>query len=58
MPTLHHKIAEAFLSQLAEFDHLDAERIEQLRTLLTDDKKVKAEGLVKIFSSSESEDIK
>jgi predicted transcriptional regulator len=50
MTTLQHQIAEKFLVKLAESKEMDAEKIEQLKTLLAQNKKVKADDLVKIFS--------
>jgi hypothetical protein len=49
MATLQRQIAEKFLARLAESKKLDAEKIEQLRTLLADGKKPKAEDFLKIF---------
>ena len=50
MPTLQQQIAEKFLAKLAETKDVDAEKIEQLRSLLVNGKKPKAEEFVKIFS--------
>jgi hypothetical protein len=50
MATLRQLIAETFLAKLAESKQVDAGKIEQLRSLLSDSKKVKADDLVKIFS--------
>ena len=58
MPTLQQQVADKFLARLAESGALDAERIEQLRTLLTGPKKVKADDLVKLFSQPAGNDVK
>ena len=50
MPTIQQQIADKFLSKLAESDEVDAAKIEQLRALLYDNKKAKAEDFVKIFA--------
>jgi hypothetical protein len=49
MPTLHQQIAERFLAKLAEDKDFDGEKIEQIRTLLTSDKRAKADDFVKVF---------
>jgi hypothetical protein len=58
MATLQQQIAEKFLTKLAESNRVDAEIIDQLRRLLSDNKKLKADDLVKIFSHSAGEDLK
>jgi hypothetical protein len=49
MATLPQQIAKKFLTKLAESKDMDAERIEQLRGLLADIKRLKADEVVKIF---------
>ena len=58
MATLQQQIAEKFLAKLSESKEVDAEQIEQLRKLLADNKKVKAEDFLKIFSLPASGDLK
>lgn len=58
MATLQQRIAEKFLTKLAESKQVDVERIDQLRQLLADGKKLKADDLVKIFSLPVGGDIK
>jgi hypothetical protein len=58
MATLQQRIAEKFLTKLAESNQVDAERIGQLRKLLADGKKLKADDLVKIFSLGPGGDLK
>jgi hypothetical protein len=50
MATLQQKIAEKFLAKLAETKDVDSAKIEQLRNLLGDGKKPKADDFVRIFS--------
>jgi hypothetical protein len=50
MPTLQQQIAEKFLGKLAESKSVDAEKIDQLRALLAESKKPKADDFVKIFT--------
>ena len=58
MATLQQQITEKFLNKLAESKKLDAEKIEQLRTLITENKTVKANDFVKIFSLPAGGDLK
>jgi hypothetical protein len=58
MATLQQKIAEKFLAKLAESKDVDVEKIDQLRVLLADGKRLKAEEFVKIFSLSAGGDLK
>ena len=58
MATLQQQIAEKFLAKLAESKDVDAEKIEQLRSLLADSKKLKADEFVKIFSLPAGGDLK
>ena len=58
MATLQQTIAKKFLDNLSGSDAVNASRIEQLRKLLADGKKVKPEDLVKIFTASEDGDVK
>jgi hypothetical protein len=58
MATLQQKIAEKFLATLAEGKNIDAEKIEQLRKLLADGKKPKADDFVKSFVNPTGGDVK
>jgi 4-hydroxyphenylpyruvate dioxygenase-like putative hemolysin len=51
MATLQQQIAEKFLAKLTERKDFDAQKVEQLRAMLADDKKPKADELVQVFSS-------
>jgi hypothetical protein len=58
MATLQQQIAEKFLAKLAESKDVEAQIIDQLRILLADSKKLKADDLVKVFSQPASGDLK
>jgi hypothetical protein len=58
MTTLHQQIAEKFLAKLKGSKDVDVVKIEQLRRLLADSKKIKADEFVRIFSQSDGGDIK
>jgi ArsR family metal-binding transcriptional regulator len=58
MATLQQQIAEKFLAKLAESKDVDAEKIDQLRILLADNKKLKADNFLKIFSQPAGGDLK
>jgi hypothetical protein len=50
MATLQQQIAEKFLAKLAEREDFDAEKVVQLRALLAEGKKPKADEVVHVFS--------
>ena len=58
MATLHQKIAEKFLAKLSYTKAVDSGKIVKLRAVLADNKRLKADEFVKIFSESEGCDIK
>jgi len=58
MVTLEQQIAEKFITKLAELKEVDTDKIEQLRTVLVDNKKVKADDFIKIFSLPPGGDLK
>jgi len=58
MATLQQKIADKFLAKLTESKDVDAESIDQLRNLLAESKKLKADDIVKIFSLPAGGDLK
>lgn len=58
MATLQQQIAEKFLMKLSESKDMDTEKIDQLRSLLADSKKLKADEFVKIFSLPAGGDLK
>jgi hypothetical protein len=58
MPTLQQNIAKSFLAILAEGKEVDPEKIEQIRKLLEEGKKPKADDFLKIFSAPAGGDVK
>jgi hypothetical protein len=48
--TIQQNILDKFLAKLTESKTVDADKIGQLRTLMSQGKKLKAEDVVKIFS--------
>ena len=58
MATLQQKIADKFLVTLAASKDVDSAKIEQVRQLLADNKKPKADDFVKIFSAPVGGDVK
>ena len=58
MATLQQQIAEKFLAKLVESKAVDPEKIDQLRTLLANSKKPKADDFVKVFSAPAGGDVK
>ncbi len=58
MATLQQQIAAKFLAKLAESKDVDAEKIDQLRRLLADIKRLKADEFVKIFLLPAGDDLK
>ncbi len=58
MATLQQKIAEKFLAKLADSKDVDAAKIDQLRTLLANGNKPKADDFIRIFSLPAGGDLK
>lgn len=58
MATLQQQIVAKFLAKLTESKGVEAEIIDQLRILLADNKKLKADDLVKVFSQPAGGDLK
>ena len=58
MATLQKQIADKFLAKLAASKDFDTAKLEQLKALLADGKKVKPEDFVKIFSLPAGGDLK
>jgi hypothetical protein len=58
VPNLQHQIADKFLARLSASAEVDAEKIEQLRIVLADPKRLKADEFVKIFATPAGGDIK
>jgi hypothetical protein len=58
MATLQQQIAEKFLAKLSKSKDFDSGKIDQLRSLLADCKKLKADEFVKIFLLPAGGDLK
>ena len=58
MTTLYQQIGEKFLAELGKSPDVSPEKLEALRPLFADSKKVKADDLVKIFSSDREDEVK
>ena len=58
MTTLQQQITETLLATLAESKDFDAGRIQQLKTLQADTKKLKADDFVNVFSAPAGGDVK
>jgi hypothetical protein len=58
MATLQQQIAEKFLAKLTKSKKVDGDKIDRLRTLLADSKKLKADEFVKVFSLPAGGDLK
>ena len=58
MPTLQEQITEKFLAKLADSKDVDAEKIDQLRTLLSSSKRPKADDFVRVFTLPAGGDLK
>jgi hypothetical protein len=50
MATLQKQIADKFFEKLAHSKEVDTAQVDELKALFSNDKKVKADDLVKIFS--------
>jgi hypothetical protein len=58
LPTIQQAIGEKFLAKLAEGKEVDARQIEQLRALLIDNKKLRPDDFIKIFTIPAGGDLK
>lgn len=58
MTSLQLQIVKKFLAKLAETKDVDTKKVEQLKNLLADEKQLKPDDLVKIFSLPLDEPIK
>jgi hypothetical protein len=58
LATLQQRIVEQFLAKLAESKDVDADKIAQLKKLLSDSRKPKADDFVKVFSLPAGGDVK
>jgi hypothetical protein len=55
MPTLQKTVVKAFLADLASKKSVDEQKIEALRKLFSENRKVKADDFVKIFTDDGGE---
>lgn len=58
MAKLQDEIADTFLEKLSESSDLTSQMIDALRALFAQDKKLKADDLVKVFSPPAGEELK
>ena len=58
MATLQKQIADRFLEKLEHVKEVDVLQLDELRNLLSGDKKIKVEDLVRIFSLPAGGDLK
>jgi hypothetical protein len=58
MATLYERIEEKFLAELEKSKDVSAKKIEALRPLFADGKKLKADDLVRIFTSADDDEVK
>ena len=57
MATLQQRIIEKFLAELSTRDDFPVEKVEQLRALFADGKKLKADDFAAIFSKPAGADL-
>ena len=57
MPTLYQEIGKKFLAELEKSKEVTAQKLEALRPLFADGKKLKADDLVNIFTSAEEDEV-
>ena len=58
MATLYQRIGEKFLAELEKSKDVSANKMEALRPLFADGKKLKADDLVKIFTNADDDEVK
>lgn len=58
MATIQQKVVEKFLAKLTNSKDVDPAKVEELRVLLADDKKPKADDFMRIFSLPAGADLK
>lgn len=58
MATLQQDIATKFISALEEGKEVDSDKIKEIRKLLSDERKIKADDFVKIFSAPVGGEVK
>jgi hypothetical protein len=58
MQTLYQRIIDKFLSKLANSKEFDETKIDQLRVLFSDSRKLRADDLAQVFSGTADDEIK
>jgi hypothetical protein len=58
MASLQQQIADKFLAALAQRDEIDADKVAELRQLLSRGKKPKADGFIRVFTAPPGGEIK
>jgi hypothetical protein len=58
MTTLYQQIGVKFLAELEKSKDVSAKKLEALRPLFADSKKLKVDDLVKIFTSAGEDEVK
>ena len=58
MTTLYQQIGEKFLAELSNSKDVSAQKLEALRPLFAEGKKLKPDDLVKIFTSADEDEVK
>jgi hypothetical protein len=58
MATLQQQIADKFLAELGKSKDVSVKKLDELKLLFVDGKKLKVEDLVKIFTSAEDDEVK
>lgn len=58
MASLQQQIADKFLASLAQRDEVDADKVTELRQLLSRDKKPKVDEFIRVFTAPPGGEIK
>jgi hypothetical protein len=58
MTTLYQQIGEKFLAELEKSQDVSPQKLEALRSLFADSRKLKVDDLVKIFASTGEDEVK
>ena len=58
MATIQQTIVEKFLAKLAESKHFDSARLDGMRSLMADVKKLKADSVVALLTNSQNDGLK
>jgi hypothetical protein len=58
MTTLYQQIGEKFLAELQESPDVSNQKLEALRSIFANSKKLKVDDLVQIFANTEEDEVK